>query len=138
MNNSSTENMLKFKSDIMLYNELNESIKKLLIINCKKNNNIFIFIFHKQVPLLVPCVNFTQITEPPSGIKLSFRNIDAYVYYTYYCSLTSSVQFCSPSVMGGVCKIWLFIHRNVLLYDYLRFHLHVSELQKTIWTEVVF
>jgi len=24
----------------------------------------------------------------------------------------------SQSVMGGVCKIWFFIHRNVLIYDY--------------------
>ena len=23
-----------------------------------------------------------------------------------------------PSVMGGVCKIWLFIHRSMLFYDY--------------------
>ena len=24
----------------------------------------------------------------------------------------------SSGVMGGVCKVWLVIHRNVLIYDY--------------------
>jgi len=57
--------------------------------------------------------------------------------YTKYLN-TSSIQFDSPSVMGGVCKIWLLIHRNILFYDYWRFHLHVSEFQETIWTEMIF
>ena len=24
----------------------------------------------------------------------------------------------SPGVMGGVCKVWYVIHRNVMIYDY--------------------
>ena len=24
----------------------------------------------------------------------------------------------SSGVMGGVCKVWLVIHRNVMIYDY--------------------
>ena len=29
-----------------------------------------------------------------------------------------SIRDNSSSVMGGVCKVWKIIHRNMLIYDY--------------------
>ena len=29
-----------------------------------------------------------------------------------------SEKYNSSSVMGGVCKVWYIIHRNILIYDY--------------------
>jgi hypothetical protein len=41
-------------------------------------------------------------------------------------------------VTGGVYKAKVRIHRNVLICDYLWFHLHVNELQFTIRTKKIF
>jgi len=35
-----------------------------------------------------------------------------------YRFLKASNRYDSSGVMGGVCKVWFIIHRNILIYDY--------------------
>lgn len=48
------------------------------------------------------------------------------------------MQAHSRTVTGGVYKAQVLFHRNMLIYDYSRFLLHIFELQKIIWTSDFF
>ena len=83
------------------YISVNQTYQKTIIQTFKKN---YINILHQQVPLPVPCVNFTQITNKLISTKKKIKS--------YFYILSKPNNF--SSVMGGVCKIWLLIHRNML------------------------
>ena len=80
---------------------VNQTYQKTITQTFKKN---YINILHQQVPLPVPCVNFTQITNKLISTEKKIK---------LYLSVFSKPNNFS-SVMGGVCKIWLLIHRNML------------------------
>lgn len=78
----------------------------------KKNNITF---FQQQVPLQLPCYDFTKIDNTTFIVRLN--NITSH-------TITSSVT-------GGMYKVIVLIHRIVLIYDYWQFLLNVLELQRT-------
>lgn len=91
--------------------------------------------FQPQVPLRLPCYDFTWVTDNTlthinHGITplWTLRSNDNHLR-TCTCNTTNS-----PSVTGGVYKTRLHLHRSVLIYDYSQFLLHVFKFQKTIRT----
>ncbi len=80
---------------------VNQTYQKKTTQTFEKN---YINILHQQVPLPVPCVNFTQITNKLISTEKKIK--------LYFYVLSKPNNF--SSVMGGVCKIWLLIHRNML------------------------
>ena len=83
-------------------------------------------VIQPQVPLGLPCYDFTPVAEP------------TVVSCLLAVSALPSGKPNSHGVTGGVYKARERIHRGMLIRDYQRFHLHVLELQSTIRTETVF
>ncbi len=79
-----------------------------------------------QVPLRLPCYDFTPVAEP------------TVVSCLLAVSALPSGESNSHGVTGGVYKAWERIHRGMLIRDYKRFRLHALELQRTIRTETAF
>lgn len=73
-------------------------------------------LFHLQVPSQVPCVNLTPITKNTAVVEKfqieKMHPTKVKTFSTYY----GTINF--PSVMGGVCKVWLSIHRSLIICDY--------------------
>ena len=63
-------------------------------------------VIQPQVPLGLPCYDFTPVTNPAVVIAL------------LAVRLTTSGRTRSHGVTGGVYKARERIHRNVLIYDY--------------------
>ena len=85
-------------------------------------------VIQPQVPLRLPCYDFTPITTHTLGSSLLPKEVG---------SLTSgSGSF--RGVTGGVYKARERIHRGVLIRDYSRFRLHAVELQTAIRTTTGF
>ena len=83
-------------------------------------------VIQPQVPLRLPCYDFTLVADPT--VVGCFQKVSA----------PPSGKTNSHGVTGGVYKARERIHRGMLIHDYLRFQLHALELQSTIRTETVF
>src|SRR5258707_13782567 len=83
-------------------------------------------VIQPQVPLRLPCYDFTPVADPTvAGCLLAV-------------SAPSSVKTNSHGVTVGVYKARERIHRGVLLHDYYRFQLHWLDFQRPIRTESLF
>ena len=83
-------------------------------------------VIQPQVPLRLPCYDFTPVTDLTVACCLQ------------KVSTQSSGKTNSHGVTGGVYKARERIHRVMLLRDYWRFRLHGVELQAPVRTETVF
>ena len=83
-------------------------------------------VIQPQVPLRLPCYDFTPVTDLTVACCLQ------------KVSTQSSGKTNSHGVTGGVYKARERIHRVMLLRDYERFRLHGVELQTPIRTETAF
>ena len=82
------------------------------------------FIFQQQVPLPLPCYDFTLVTNPPlltasrtfvhKSNDLAQENL--WEKNRVHKSISGKTDF--QGVTGGVYKIWVLIHRGVLIHDY--------------------
>ena len=75
-----------------------------------------------QVPLRLPCYDFTPVTKHTVAAAL------------IAVKQAASGAFRSHGVTGGVYKARERIHRDILIRDYKRFRLHEAELQTSIRT----
>lgn len=86
-----------------------------------KKKFVYVRLFHRQVPIPVPCVNFTLITTRALDYALTHALLfEGNVYYNKDVALwaqTSGMDG-SLSVMGSVCRTQNLIHRSLLIYDY--------------------
>ena len=77
-------------------------------------------VIQPQVPLRLPCYDFTPVADPTVvGCLLAV-------------SAPASGKANSHGVTGGVYKARERIHRGMLIHDYERVHLHALELQSAI------
>src|SRR5664279_5366480 len=83
-------------------------------------------VIQPQVPLRLPCYDFTPV--------MNLTVVSALLAVR----LPTSGETHSHGVTGGVYKTRERIHRDMLIRDYLRFRLHVVELQTTIRTTIGF
>ena len=65
------------------------------------------FFFQRQVPLPLPCYDFTPVKDFTVTASLPFG-----------LRTTASDTFDSQGVTGGVCKIQELFHRYMLISDY--------------------
>jgi hypothetical protein len=70
--------------------------------------SLFLFkeVIQPQVPLRLPCYDFTPVTNHTVGVGI------------LAVCLTTSGATCSHGVTGGVYKARERIHRDVLIHDY--------------------
>ena len=83
-------------------------------------------VIQPQVPLRLPCYDFTPVAEP------------TVVSCLLAVSALPSGESNSHGVTGGVYKAWERIHRGMLIREYSRDRLQALELQRTIRTETSF
>ena len=65
-------------------------------------------VIQPQVPLRLPCYDFTPITNHTVGVRLLYKGVN----YT----TSGAINF--PGVTGGVYKARERIHRGMLIRDY--------------------
>ena len=85
-------------------------------------------VIQPQVPLRLPCYDFTPITSHTFGTCLPASGVGP--------ATSGAAGF--RGVTGGVYKARERIHRGMLIRDYYRFRLHGVELQTPIRTEPTF
>src|SRR5262249_20040663 len=83
-------------------------------------------VIQPQVPLRLPCYDFTPVADP------------TVVACLLAVSAAPSGRTNSHGVTGGVYKARERIHRDMLIRDYERFRLHEVELQTSIRTTTRF
>lgn len=91
-----------------------------------------VVIFQGQVPLPLPCYDFTSVNFDRVG-QASLRSLVKLLEY-----VCTSPEKNFQSVTGGVYKVQVRVHRGILIRDYSQFLLHEGELQPPIRTREAF
>tara|TARA_B100000683_G_scaffold118509_2_gene116544 strand:- start:1306 stop:1704 length:399 start_codon:yes stop_codon:yes gene_type:complete len=93
---------------------------------------LFLVIFQGQVPLPLPCYDFTSVTFDRVGKSSFFPRKEKKK------DVCTSPEKNFQSVTGGVYKVQVRVHRGILIRDYSQFLLYEGELQPPIRTKEAF